>query len=278
MRHYSTRLRAPLYLCLLLGGLSPASSQSTDTDRPRAEHRELQVGRDDNKKAYKYLENDGIFVYYQTKKTDLYRQLLPAEFDMPDSLTIQLFVMDFYKIDSEAEPYKEFSISLLAKHEGKDVWHCVYMPVTSRDSMIAGKMGLGLPKTMGEIKFQRKDSSYIARIKDDQERRASITLHTQEGELTRMDEEKIKELIALPKVNLLRGKAVQMGRTGGRGNIISISKRYPHLLNIQGGEATLEFGKRKSASAHPFDLTPSGIIIAYYMHNKIPFRLGRKSF
>ncbi len=268
-------LRKSLVLSFFLWGSYPAFSQVNE-DTPSSW--DIRRDRGDSNKAYKYLENDGVFVFYHTKDRALYRKLLPEEFDMPTILTIQLFVMDFYKIDSDAEPYKEVSISLLAKHDGKEVWHCIYMPVTSRDSMIAGRVGLGLPKTIGDIKFQRNGSSYTVHIKDNQERSSTITLNIENDAFTQEEEETIKKLVALPKVNLQRGNAIQMGRTGGKGNIIDTSKRFPHLLKIQRGEANLEFDKGRSSTGHPFDLKPSGIIIAYYMHNKIPFRLGRKRF
>lgn len=227
-------------------------------------------------KAYQYKENDGIFMFYKTEDEELYRKLLPEEFDMPDELVVHLFVMDFYDIDSEADPYKEMSISLLAKHNGEDIWHCVYMPVTSEQSMIAGKVGLGLPKTMGDIQFTRDNSTFTATVIDDQDRSGTITLNTKNYNMPVSEEEKIKAFMSLPKINLLDGDFVQMTRAGGAVNIIEVANRYKHLVTLQGGIASISFDTSENTIVHPFDLEPSEIIAAYYLHNKIPFSLDRK--
>ena len=105
---------------------------------------------------YTYYENDGIFIYYETANAETYRQLLPEKFDMPNELLVYAFISDFYKMDARTEPYKEAALFLLAKHEGKEIWHCIFMPVTSHESRIAGIRRLGLPKTMGDISFSKK--------------------------------------------------------------------------------------------------------------------------
>ncbi len=230
--------------------------------------------RQQNNKAYKYQENDGIVVFYETTDRELYRKLLPEKFGMPDHLLVHFFVMDFYKIDSDAEPYKEVSISLLAKHDGKDVWHCIYMPVTSEHSMIAGKIGLGLPKTIGDIKFTRDGYIFTGYINDNENRIAMFSLDTTNYIMSKKEEEQIKKLNAIPKISILRGKPTQMTRSGGQGNIIDVSKRYPNLLKVKGGKPSISFDN--GTGNHPFDLKPTNIIASYYIHNKIPFRLGRK--
>ena len=98
---------------------------------------------------YTYLENDGIFMYYQTEEKETYRKLLPEVFDMPDRLLVYTFVSDFYKMEGQTQPYKEASIFLLGEYKGEKIWHCIYMPVTSEESMKMGVIRLGLPKTMG---------------------------------------------------------------------------------------------------------------------------------
>lgn len=227
-------------------------------------------------KPYRYKENDGIFVFYETENEELYRRLLPEVFDMPDELLVHLFVMDFYKIDSDAEPYKEMSISLLAKHNGEDIWHCIYMPVTSRQSMLAGKYGLGLPKTMGDIEFERGDSIYTGSVIDDQKRSASISLDTNGYSMSESEESQIKSFMSLPKLNILNGEIIQMTRSGGTVNIIDVAKRYPKYVRVEGAKATLSFDSDYSEGMHPFDLEPSKIVGAYYLHNEIPFSLDRK--
>jgi hypothetical protein len=127
---------------------------------------------------YTYLESDGIYMYYETKETDLYRKLLPNEFDMPDRLLVFTFICDFYKMDAQILPYKEASIFLLGKYKGEEIWHCVYMPVTSEESMRMGKYRLGLPKTMGDIDFMRNDPEYSAKLRDENNYQVTLSTNT----------------------------------------------------------------------------------------------------
>ncbi len=227
-------------------------------------------------KAYQYNENDGIFVFYKTDNEELYRELLPEEFDMPDELLVHLFVMDFYDIDSDAEPYKEMSISLIAKLDGEDVWHCIYMPVTSEQSMIAGQVGLGLPKTMGSIEFIREDTKYTGTIVDHVNRTGSITVDTTNHTMTHEEENLIKSYMDIKKINILDGEFIQMTSSRGQINVIDISKEYPDLLSVTGGVVSINFDTEVTDTPHPFDLVPTEYIAAYYLHNEIPFSLDRK--
>jgi len=102
---------------------------------------------------YRYLENQGIFMYYETENRELYQSLIPDEFEIPSRTIVFSFFNDFYKLDYGATPYKENAISILVEYQGEEFFHCVYMPVTDEHSMLAGIYGLGLPKTMGEISF-----------------------------------------------------------------------------------------------------------------------------
>lgn len=225
--------------------------------------------------AYRYNENEGIFVFYRTDNEELYRELLPEEFDMPDELIVHLFVMDFYDIDSDAEPYKEMSISLLAKYNGVDIWHCIYMPVTSEQSMIAGIEGLGLPKTMGDIQFIRNESSYVGTILDNQSRSGTITIDTSDYVLTSTDKETIRGFMDIPKMNILNGDIIEMSTSSGSVNIIDVVEDYPDYIYLLGGNASIVFDDSDDTTAHPFDLEPTEIIAAYFLHNEIPFSLGR---
>ncbi len=109
---------------------------------------------------FTYHESDGIYVYYETQEEIIYRQLLPKEFDMPDRLYVYAFRSDVYKMDDRTAPYKEAAIFLLAKHKGREMWHCIFMPVTSELSRIVGIRRLGLSKTIGNIQLTRNSPTY----------------------------------------------------------------------------------------------------------------------
>ena len=99
-------------------------------------------------------------MYYETDNARVYESLLPDVFDMPDRMLVYAFIYDFYKLDYDAVPYKENALFLLVEYQGQEAWHCVYMPVTDEHSMWAGIIRLGLPKTMGDIEFNREPPRY----------------------------------------------------------------------------------------------------------------------
>lgn len=227
---------------------------------------------------YTYLESDGVYMYYETEGEELYRKLLPEVFDMPDRLLVFSFVSDFYKMDAQTEPYKEASIFLLGKYEGQEIWHCVYMPVSSRESMLLGKHRLGLPKTMGEIDFFRSDTAYKASLTDEDNCKLSLNVDTKDHSFSNEEKELLNELSTIPKMNILKGEVIEM--SGGKnGSIFDLAQRYPNRVVIKSGEGTIHFDTSQQKSTKefsPLGLQPTKVLGAYYLSNKIPFRLGKK--
>lgn len=228
----------------------------------------------DNQKEerYTYHEHDGVFVYYETQDRETYRKILPDVFEIPDQPTVYSFVSDFYKMDSRTEPYKEASIFLLASYNGREVWHCVFMPVTSEESRRLGARRLGLPKTIGDIKFSRNSPSFNGTAKVEGGRSMSLSVDTKNYKLNRKQEQLVRKLSTLPKLNLRRGQVIEMKRPDRR-SVIDIAKFVPNRISLKGGRATVEHLSNGSKD-HPLDLTPSKILAAYYLHTSIPFRLG----
>ena len=225
---------------------------------------------------YTYHENDGIYIYYETQAWDAYRSLLPSEFDMPEELLVYTFVSDFYKMDARTEPYKEAAIFLLAEQDGKKFWHCIFMPVTSQESRVAGIRRLGLPKSMGQIDFARKSPVYEAQAIEEDGYQISLTVDTHNYEFNENEEKTIAELSALPKYSLLDGKLIQIGRTSKR-SIVDLAKLLNKKLVLKPGVGAINFEQPKGknpADIHPLDLSPSKILASYYLKNTIPFRLN----
>ena len=48
---------------------------------------------------YRYLENDGIFMYYETDNVEVYQSLIPDAFEMPSRVVVFAFFNDFYELD-----------------------------------------------------------------------------------------------------------------------------------------------------------------------------------
>lgn len=246
---------------------------------------ELKRTHSSNENKYTYLENDGIFMYYETQEKEIYRKLLPEVFDMPNRLLVYTFISDFYKMKGQTEPYKEASIFLLAKYKGKEVWHCVYMPVTSEESMRMGIVRLGLPKTMGKIEFSRSEPTYNASLVDKYNNSMSLNIDTKEYSFSKNQEKTLKELSLIPKMNILNGKVIKMSKkgneNGGNRSILDVAKQMPNLVTTKEGKGNIDFNissKSKNNSVNPLELKPSKIIGTYYMYNTIPFSLSGKSF
>ncbi len=227
--------------------------------------------------SYRYLENDGVTIYYETDNIEAYRKLIPKQFDMPNRCLVHAFIIDFYKIDHGLEPYKENAINILVEYKGEEFWHCVYMPVTSEHSLRAGVWKLGLPKTLGDIELTRHKHLYHGTGINEDGGRMSIRVRTKGYEIDEKAKRQMIELSQKRSIQILRGEVIVTGRSGGSGSmkrsIISLAELYPKRLILQFGKGSLSTKANKKSS--PLMLRPSKIIGAYYLKNTIPFSLTR---
>lgn len=227
----------------------------------------------DDYTQYRYLENDGLFVYYETENKEVYQRLLPDVFDMPERTLVFAFINDFFKIDNGAIPYKENAVFILAEYQGKEVWHCIYMPVTDEHSMWAGIIGLGLPKTLGDIAFEKSPPFYQGQALGEFGGEMEVTLNTSGYEISEQEKQNLISLSLLPSLNIRNGNIIEMGRTGEKGSILQIADELPNLVTVKYGVADIATNTDVIPTAHALDLKPSRILGAYYLHNKIPFSL-----
>ncbi|WP_333909668.1 acetoacetate decarboxylase family protein [Vibrio sp. SCSIO 43137] len=250
-----------LWLILMYCFFSVTSSYAADTKSDR---------------RFTYYENDGVFLYYETKNSEAYRELLPSEFDMPDNLYINAFIADFYKMDARTEPYKEASIFLLAKYQGREIWHCIFMPVTSEQSRRAGIRRLGFPKTMGEISFSRNVAKYEGKAITEDNREMILSVDTDGYQMSEEERVLIDQLSVLPRMNILSGNVIEMKRNR-RKSILTLANRAPDKINLIAGKGSIEFKSESSGTSfHALDLAADKVLAAYYLKNSIPFRLGKK--
>lgn len=223
---------------------------------------------------YRYLENDGIFMYYETNDAALYQSLIPDEFDMPSRMVVFAFFNDFYELDYGAIPYKENAISILVEYQGEEFFHVVYMPVTDEHSMWAGIFGLGLPKTMGEINFTRNNPIYFGDATNTIGGTMDMSVNTQNFTIDNNTKQDMIDLSLLRTIQIRNGNIVIVGKTGGdESSVINIAEQFPNLVNLIFGEATISTNTDQIPFNHPLDLIPSNIIGGYYLKNKIPFGL-----
>ncbi len=230
--------------------------------------------------TYRYLENDGVTIYYETDSVEAYKKLIPKEFNLPSRCLVHAFIIDFYKIDNGLPPYKENAINILVEYKGKEFWHCVYMPVTDEHSLRAGVMKLGLPKTLGEIELERHKYHYHGKGINPDGGQVSIRVNTKHYELDEKTKKQLVELSKIRSIQILRGKVILPGRSGGdatnKRSIINLAEQYPNRLIMKFGKGSISTKTRERYS--PLNLKPSKIIGAYYLKNTIPFSLTRDSY
>lgn len=228
---------------------------------------------------YRYLENDGIFMYYETDNEEVYQSLIPDEFNMPSRMIVFAFFNDFYELDYGATPYKENAISILVEYEGEEFFHCVYMPVTDEHSMWAGIIGLGLPKTMGEIDFTRDHPVYYGDAENQLGATMNMSIDTENYTIDNDVRQEMIDLQLLRSLQIRNGNIVVIGNTGGNDNsVIETAEQYPNLITLEFGEASIETNTDAFFFNHPLDLNPSHIIGGFYLKNTIPFGLTGNPF
>jgi hypothetical protein len=114
--------------------------------------------------SYKFLfwerniwqDTYGIFTMVEPADLELYRELLPASFSMPDQPMVGVYLVHF--VDTEPWPmtptkflfpYYEATILLRCDYEGQIGWYSHVMPVSTEAAMIGGHR-LGFPKYVAD--------------------------------------------------------------------------------------------------------------------------------
>lgn len=228
-------------------------------------------------RRYTYHEFDGVYVFFETKRLEVYRRLLPDVFQMPDEPLVQAFVADYYKMDARTQPYREAAVFLLAQYQEKNVWHCITMPVTSDEARRLGIRFLGFPKIMGDVRLQRDPPKYTGTLKLGGTLRMSVQIATKGHVITDDEKRLFDDLASIPMVNLRRGKPVELGAgRRRRTRLLQKAKLFPKRLELKVGRATVKFPKVATAGGKEtaFDLHPSRIRLGYYFKNTFPFSLG----
>lgn len=230
-------------------------------------------------RPFTYHEFDGIFVIYETDRLDLYRELLPTVFDMPEKPLVLAFFMDYYKMDAATEPYKESAVFLLADYKNQPAWHCITMPVTSDAARRGGIYYLGYPKIMADIDFDRKTASFSGEFRLKQKKILSLTLDTVERPLTDEEHALFARLPHIRSLNLLNGRIFEpkFGASKGKRPLPQVATMAPDKFKLQVGTADL-FMDSDAAGTYSerlgklFSVKPTRIVLAYYMQNKFVLR------
>lgn len=92
----------------------------------------------------------GVATQVEPADVTAYRELLPAQFEMPRQPVVHLFVVNYTRVVPwPMIPYLEGAVVLKARLGDQDTWHVVTMPVTEQFPMQGGR-DMGFPKYVAD--------------------------------------------------------------------------------------------------------------------------------
>ncbi len=112
-----------------------------------------------------FLESQQLRVMVEPDDLDLYRKVLPRQFDMPEHPMVVLVVVDY--IDVGPWPltrYQEGYIDIRCSYKGEEGWHSLTMPVNKWVAMYAGRT-MGYPKYLAdEITLEQSGEGWSGEV------------------------------------------------------------------------------------------------------------------
>lgn len=100
-------------------------------------------------KDWSYHGQRGITAVFQPTDSLLYRQLLPAAFEMPDTLQVIVAVVSYYAVGFPLVPYHEGYVMLSCKYQEQTGLYTLTMPVDNKLANDAGR-SIGFPKYVAD--------------------------------------------------------------------------------------------------------------------------------
>ena len=95
---------------------------------------------------------------------ELYRSLLPEQFDMPDQPLVVVTVADYYDVTLPLVPYREGYVLLQCKYQGRTGWYTYTMPVDDKTANDGGR-AIGFNKYVAdEITLEEQDGIWTGRV------------------------------------------------------------------------------------------------------------------
>jgi hypothetical protein len=118
----------------------------------------------EERRPWSFLGQRGITTAFPPADVELYRALLPEQFDMPDQPLVAVSVVDYYDVTLPLVPYREGFVALQCKYQGRTGWHVLTMPVDDETSNAGGR-ALGFPKYVAdEITLEEDEGGWTGRV------------------------------------------------------------------------------------------------------------------
>ena len=219
----------------------------------------------------------GVTVFYKPAKIDTYRRLLPNVFDMPAEPLVQVYVYHFSKMASWFKPYHETAVFLLAKYQGRTIWHCITMPVTTNQSRIGG-IRLGYPKVLADITLDHTTSEYRGVLKSRDKTILELSLTALANEITVKEKQWFDKLKSTGSLNIRNGRVYDPlpAMSYAWYSMYDLSRLKPDLFTVKVGQAKLTMlpeaaPNDKDWRPSAFAIEPAEMVLAYYFKNRVGF-------
>jgi hypothetical protein len=143
---------------------SQPAAEPTVTTAVRAEATPQLKTTPEERRPWSFLGQRGITTAFPPADVELYRALLPEQFDMPDQPLVAVSVVDYYDVTLPLVPYREGFVALQCKYQGRTGWHVLTMPVDDETSNAGGR-ALGFPKYVAdEITLGEQEGGWTGRV------------------------------------------------------------------------------------------------------------------
>ncbi len=115
-------------ICMSLAGCGdgeekdPATAEPTMTAVPQAKATLPPTATTQAERPWAFLGTRRLMTTLAPVDLELYRSLLPEQFDMPDQPLVVVTVADYYDVTLPLVPYREGYVLLQCKYQGRTGW------------------------------------------------------------------------------------------------------------------------------------------------------------
>jgi hypothetical protein len=146
------------------GGESGATAEPTVTASTEAQATLQPKPTSPEERPWAFLGTRLIRTAFAPADLELYRSLLPQQFDMPDQPLVVMTIADYYDVTLPLVPYREGYVLLQCEYQGRTGWYTYTMPVDD-ETANAGGRAIGFDKYVAdEITLQEQDGVWTGRV------------------------------------------------------------------------------------------------------------------
>jgi hypothetical protein len=150
--------------CASDDGESQPTAEPTVTTAPQPEPTVEPTATPEERRPWSFLGQRGITAAFPPADIELYRALLPEQFDMPEQPLVAMIVVDYYDVTLPLVPYGEGFVAIQCQYQGQTGWHVLTMPVDDETSSAGGR-SIGFPKYVADqITLEEQEEGWLGRV------------------------------------------------------------------------------------------------------------------